>query len=40
MEAIKVKLNCQLNFDDDISDICKKDRGKLNVLVSFAPFIG
>ena len=37
-KLLGVKLNWKLNFDDHISDICKKARGKL--LVRTAPFIG
>ena len=39
-KLLGVKLDWKLNFDDHISDICKKARGKLNALVRIVPFIG
>ena len=39
-KLLGVKLNWKLNFDDHISDICKKASGKLNALARIAPFIG
>ena len=30
----------KLNFNDNISDVCKKAGGKLNTLARVAPFIG
>ena len=35
-----VKLGWRLNFNNHISDICKKARGKLNALARILPFIG
>ena len=34
-----VNLDCKLNFNDHISDICKWAGGKLIALASIAPFI-
>ena len=39
-KLLGVKLDWKLNFDDHISHICKKARGKLNALARIAPLIG
>ena len=39
-KLVGVKLDWKLNFNDHISDVCKKDRVKLNALATIAPFIG
>ena len=39
-KLLGVKLDWKLNFDDNISDICKNVCGKLNASVRTAPFIG
>ena len=39
-KLLGVKLEWKLNFDDHISVVCKKARGKLNVLAIITPFIG
>ena len=37
---LRIKLDCKLNFDDHIFDVCKKARRKLNALIRIASFIG
>ena len=39
-KLLGVKLDWKLNFNDHISDLCKKVSRKLNVLARIAPFIG
>ena len=39
-KLLAVELDLKLNLDDQISDICKNARGKLNALVRITPFMG
>ena len=39
-KLLGVKLDWKLNFDDHISDVCKKTSGKLRSLARIASFIG
>ena len=38
-KLLGVKLGWKLNFDDQIYDVCKKARGKLNALARIPPLI-